>query len=385
LFEPHHNTYDIEFWGPDGMCTSIYCAALAAMSAMARHLGEEADARDYGALAQRSAAYLAKELFNGEYFAQKVMWNELQASGIFKEMLGKLKPGEHDLAAILKAEGPRYQYGSGCISDGVIGAWMAQAYGVETPQDRKLIRKHLKSIFRYNFREDLFRHACPQRPGYAMGHDGGLILSTWPKGGKPTLPFIYSDEVWTGIEYQVASHMIAEGLDGKVPEIEQKLDYKFSLVLCYVGLDDGFPSVFMNRSYQEGRIVELTLQATESVNTALFDRSPWLELYKSGDDARLRAFARAAKEFGKPFLLRLNNEMNSDWVSYGGVTNLLDPDIFIENWRTVYRIFEEEGVNNAIWIFNPNDGDYPPNAWNCKAAYYPAQVRNRAKRHCAED
>ncbi|MBM4460766.1 MAG: hypothetical protein FJ011_23910, partial [Chloroflexi bacterium] len=24
LVEPHHNTYDIEFWGPDGMCTSFY-------------------------------------------------------------------------------------------------------------------------------------------------------------------------------------------------------------------------------------------------------------------------------------------------------------------------------------------------------------------------
>ncbi len=28
---------------------------------------------------------------------------------------------------------------------------------------------------------------------------------------KPTLPFVYSDEVWTGIEYQVASHLIQEG------------------------------------------------------------------------------------------------------------------------------------------------------------------------------
>ena len=26
--EPHHNTYDIEFWGPDGMCTSFYLGAL---------------------------------------------------------------------------------------------------------------------------------------------------------------------------------------------------------------------------------------------------------------------------------------------------------------------------------------------------------------------
>ena len=44
-----------------------------------------------------------------------------------------------------------------------------------------------------------------------MGHEPGLLLCTWPNGGKPTLPFVYSDEVWTGIEYQVASHLIAEG------------------------------------------------------------------------------------------------------------------------------------------------------------------------------
>jgi non-lysosomal glucosylceramidase len=44
-----------------------------------------------------------------------------------------------------------------------------------------------------------------------MGHEAGLLLCSWPRGGKPTLPFIYSDEVWTGIEYQVASHLILEG------------------------------------------------------------------------------------------------------------------------------------------------------------------------------
>jgi hypothetical protein len=45
-----------------------------------------------------------------------------------------------------------------------------------------------------------------------MGQEPGLLLCSWPHGGKPTLPFVYSDEVWTGIEYQVASHLIAEGL-----------------------------------------------------------------------------------------------------------------------------------------------------------------------------
>jgi hypothetical protein len=45
-----------------------------------------------------------------------------------------------------------------------------------------------------------------------MGHEPGLLLCSWPRGSKPTLPFVYSDEVWTGIEYQVASHLLHEGL-----------------------------------------------------------------------------------------------------------------------------------------------------------------------------
>jgi len=44
-----------------------------------------------------------------------------------------------------------------------------------------------------------------------MGREPGLLLCSWPRGNKPTLPFVYSDEVWTGIEYQVASHLIHEG------------------------------------------------------------------------------------------------------------------------------------------------------------------------------
>jgi hypothetical protein len=98
------------------------------------------------------------------------------------------------------------------LSDGVIGAWMARIYGVSTPLDPAHVETSLRSIFRYNFRDDLSEHACLQRPGYAMGHEAGLLLCSWPRGQKPTLPFIYSDEVWTGIEYQVASHLFEHGL-----------------------------------------------------------------------------------------------------------------------------------------------------------------------------
>jgi uncharacterized protein (DUF608 family) len=210
LFEPHHNTYDIEFWGPDGMCTSIYLGALSAFSAMARALGQTNDAEFYEEVAQQSAKFMDGQLFNGEYYQQKVQYAGLRNDS-FARTVVEVNEHSSEMQKLLKAEGPKYQYGSGCISDGVIGAWMARTYGIDTPLAHENVRKTLQAIFKNNFKSDLAQHSNAQRPGYAMGHEPGLLLCSWPKGGKPTLPFVYSDEVWTGIEYQVASHLIAEG------------------------------------------------------------------------------------------------------------------------------------------------------------------------------
>ena len=213
LSEPHHNTYDIEFWGPDGMCSTIYIGALSAMGAMAEALGKQGDGKPWQELAERGARLIEKELFNGEYFEQKVKYRGLRDTSFVDLIAGRKKGGESGaMLRLLKKEGPKYQYGKGCLSDGVIGAWMARIYGIETPLNREMVRKNLRSIHHYNFRSSLADHANCQRPGYALGDEAGLLLCSWPHGGKPTLPFVYSDEVWTGIEYQVASHLIAEGL-----------------------------------------------------------------------------------------------------------------------------------------------------------------------------
>jgi hypothetical protein len=210
LFEPHHNTYDIEFWGADGMCTSIYLGALSAMVKMAQAVGETADAGFYEDLAKRCAHFMDEELFNGEYYRQKVQYLDLRDTS-FAKSVEHVGDKSSEMQQLLKREGPRYQYGGGCLSDGVIGAWMARTYGIETPITHKNVRSTLQAIFKNNFKSDLSEHANAQRPGYAMGREPGLLLCSWPHGDKPTLPFIYSDEVWTGIEYQVASHLIEEG------------------------------------------------------------------------------------------------------------------------------------------------------------------------------
>src|SRR5439155_15833300 len=96
-------------------------------------------------------------------------------------------------------------------ADGVLGSWLALVCGVGQVLAPDKVSSHLKSIHKYNLSRDLSEFANPQRPTYACGTEGGLLLCTWPKGGELSLPFVYSNEVWTGIEYQVASHLMRLG------------------------------------------------------------------------------------------------------------------------------------------------------------------------------
>lgn len=206
--EPHHNTYDIEFWGPDGMCTSFYLGALKAATLMGQALGE--DVGTYAEILARGIQRMETELFDGEYFIQKIEWKNLKAANPaeMKSMVGNYSP---EARALLEQEGPKYQYGTGCLSDGVLGAWLALVCGVGETVDRKKVASHLRAVHAHNLKLDLSAHANPQRPSYACGAEGGLLLCSWPKGGQLSLPFVYSDEVWTGIEYQVASHLLLLG------------------------------------------------------------------------------------------------------------------------------------------------------------------------------
>ncbi|WP_343702934.1 GH116 family glycosyl hydrolase [Chitinophaga sp.] len=213
--EPHHNTYDIEFWGPTGMCTSFYLGALNAMALMGKHLGEDVTA--YTALYQKGKQYLETELYNGEYFIQKIQWTGLNAPDPVKAQSFHTHYSA-EAQRLLEKEGPKYQYGSGCLSDGILGSWIARVCGMEEPVSAAKAKSHLLAVHKYNLKKDLSAHANPQRPTFALGNEGGLLLCSWPKGGMLSLPFVYSNEVWTGIEYQVASHLMFHG------EVEKGLD-----------------------------------------------------------------------------------------------------------------------------------------------------------------
>ena len=141
LVEPHHNTYDIEFWGPDGMCTSFYLGALKAAVLMGEVLGDSVPL--YAELLQKGVAYMEQDLWNGEYFIQQIQWEGLRAADPTQGQAWNVNYSP-EAADLLRREGPKYQYGKGCLSDGVLGAWIAAVCGIGDFLNSAQVRDHLE-------------------------------------------------------------------------------------------------------------------------------------------------------------------------------------------------------------------------------------------------
>ncbi len=178
-----HNTYDIEFLGPNTMMGTLYLGALRAMEKMAKVMGDGDFADKCEDIREKGSYKMAESLWNGEFFFQDV---DVETA-------------------------PRYQYGKGCLSDQLLGQWFCEVVGLGKVLPEDKVRTTLESIFRYNWKQDLSCHESVQRT-YALNDEAGLLLCSWPKGGRPKFPFVYADEVWTGIEYQVAAHLIYEDM-----------------------------------------------------------------------------------------------------------------------------------------------------------------------------
>ncbi len=193
-----HNTYDINFFGPNMMTGSLYLGALKSCSEMASVMNEKGKADEYRALYQKGKKYYEEELWNGEYFIQKIRVNE--GLEIPERLVSPSNPGL-----------PRYQYGEGCLSDQLLGQFLAYVNGMGYLVDQEKTKKALHSIYRYNYRPD-FREVENVQRVYALNAEAGLQVCTWPPGRKPLFPFVYTGEVWTGIEYQVAASLIWAGM-----------------------------------------------------------------------------------------------------------------------------------------------------------------------------
>lgn len=123
-------------------------------------------------------------------------------------------------------------------------------------------------------------------------------------------------------------------------------------------------------------VLQFTYQFTTNnnlVNASHYDgnRTPMFDILRGEFDEHFTRLAQDIKEYGKPVLFRLNNEMNTDWTSYCGMITLLDPDVFTATWQYLYDLFEENGVDNCIWIWNSYADSYPTSSWGEDLCYNP--------------
>jgi uncharacterized protein (DUF608 family) len=192
-----YNTLDASWYGQIAWISSLYLACVRAGSAMAREMGDEAFAQQCDAITEKGGKRMVERLYNGEYFIQ-------------------LLDPKHPNAI---------NTNDGCHIDQVFGQNWAFQVGLPRVLPAVQTRSALESLWKYNFTPDVgpYRREFKILPGgrwYAMPGEGGLLMCTWPKGGAEKAKgqggnpvFIgYFNECMTGFEYQVAAHMLWEGL-----------------------------------------------------------------------------------------------------------------------------------------------------------------------------
>lgn len=164
----------------------------------------------------------------------------------------------------------------------------------------------------------------------------------------------------------------------KLHDIEKNLDHRFKVLLRYQTIDEPLPLTQLERAWENDRIVELTLATIHNTqaNALWVNGVPpnALTAYRilNGEyDEYFTNYAHSLKQFGKPIIFRLNNEMNGDWCWYSAFYTARDSDIYKELWYYIRGIFDREGVDNLIWVWNPHDVSLPNFSWNHSLAYYP--------------
>ncbi|AMV37336.1 GH116 family glycosyl-hydrolase [Planctomyces sp. SH-PL62] len=190
-----HNTLDASWFGEVPWLSSLYLAALKAGEAMARERGDDEFAARCRGLAEKGAANLAKLLWHEDfgYFIQRPDPAHARAVGSY----------------------------DGCEIDQVFGQHWAFQVSLGRILDESRVKKALGSLWTYNFTPDVgpYREAYKAGRWYAMPGEAGLLMVTFPKSPRPPIDdpsggwsAMYFNECMNGFEYQVAGHMIWEGM-----------------------------------------------------------------------------------------------------------------------------------------------------------------------------
>lgn len=195
----HHNTMDVDYFGPEPQAQLWYLGALRAAEEMAKYMGDKEFAKKCRSLYEYGSTWMDKNLFNGEYYIQLVKppMNEENINPLL--MVGQKS---RDYTA------PDFQLGKGCLVDQLVGQLMAHVCGLGYLAKRENMAAALQSIMKYNYRPDMWNHFNHLR-SYVFYDEPALLMAGYPYD-RPEYPFPYFNEVMTGFEYTAAIGMLYE-------------------------------------------------------------------------------------------------------------------------------------------------------------------------------
>lgn len=211
-----HNTYDVEFVGPNPLCGVWYLGALRAGEEMARAAGDPGSADEYRRLFEQGSRWIDANLFNGEYYIQKT--GSISSDQVAKGL--RVGMGAADL------DHPTFQLGDGCLVDQLVGQYAANVAGLGPLLDRNHIRTCLKSIYTYNYKPSLAGHETVQRT-FALNDEAGLVICDYSRGRRPETPFPYFGELMTGFEYSAGALMLYEDMPAEGLEVIESIRRRY--------------------------------------------------------------------------------------------------------------------------------------------------------------
>ncbi len=195
-----HNTMDVEYYGPNPQMGIWYLGALRATEEMARYVGDSEFAATCHSLFEQGSKWIDANLFNGEYYEHQIRPPGDESQIAAPLLVGM---GAKDISK------PDYQLGAGCLVDQLVGQYTAHVCGLGYLVDSEHVRTTLRSIMKYNYRDNLYGHFNCMR-SFGLGSEAVLLMASYPKD-RPENPFPYFTEVMTGFEYTAAVGMLYEG------------------------------------------------------------------------------------------------------------------------------------------------------------------------------
>ncbi|MBQ2956986.1 MAG: hypothetical protein IJE08_11055 [Clostridia bacterium] len=205
-----HHTLDMELFGPNAWLNTFYLAALKAAAEMAERVGDS-DSETYRELYKKGREFTERELFNGEYFIQRIDLNDEHVLDPYEG--GSMVGSARDSYWNEETQELKYQIGEGCGIDQVLAQWMSDMSGLGEVLDGEKVASALQAIYKHNFYPELRAHANPCRI-YGLNDEAGTVICEWPDYvRKPIVPVPYAEETMHGFEYQAATHLIARGFE----------------------------------------------------------------------------------------------------------------------------------------------------------------------------